>query len=54
MKIKRATKRTIARQINELRRQYLEARRRGYSAKAYMLRVYIANHAALLKGASNG
>ena len=54
MKIKRATKRTLARQLNELRRQYIEARRRGYSAKAYMLRVYIANHAAMLKDCPNG
>lgn len=50
MKIKRATKQLVARQLNELRREYLDARRRNHSVKACTLRVYIQKHADLLKG----
>ena len=54
MKIKRASKRTLARQLTHLRRQYLDARKRNQGVKAYTLRLYIAKHAELMKAPANG
>lgn len=47
--MKRATKRVVARQLNDLRREYLSARRTMHSKRAYAIKVYAAKHAELFR-----
>lgn len=47
--MKRATKRVVARQLNDLRREYLSARRSMHTRRAYAIKVYAAKHAELFR-----
>jgi hypothetical protein len=47
--MKRTTKKIVARQLNDLRREYLAARRRNHSRKAFAIRLYTAKHAELYR-----